>query len=144
MPTRTAQTTWTGDFIGGTGEVKLSSSGAAEFDVSFPTRSASAANRLTSPEELIAAAHSSCLAMQLSSLIVEIGGHPQRLIVAADVTLGPDLTGYKLSGIHLTVRGAVDGLDQEAFAKVVEAAKESCPVSKALTGVEISWEASLL
>ncbi|MFI8569518.1 OsmC family protein [Rhodococcus sp. NPDC078407] len=143
MPTRTSRTAWNGTLEEGSGQVELSSSGAATFDVSFPKRAAENADGTTSPEELIAAAHSSCYAMQLSALIAEAGGTPQSLEVTADVSLGPDQPGFKLTGIKLTVRGEVEGLDADGFAKAAQAAKESCPVSKALTGVEITLDASL-
>jgi osmotically inducible protein OsmC len=81
--------------------------------------------------------------MQLSALIAEAGGTPRSLEVTADVSLGPDRAGgFRLTGIALTVRGKVDGLDAEGFARAAQAAKETCPVSKALTGVDISLEAS--
>ncbi|AOW93597.1 MULTISPECIES: OsmC family protein [unclassified Rhodococcus (in: high G+C Gram-positive bacteria)] len=143
MPTRTARTAWNGSLEQGSGQVELTSSGAATFDVSFPKRAAEDAAGTTSPEELIAAAHSSCFAMQLSALIAEAGGTPQSLEVKADVSLGPDNPGFKLTGIKLTVRGEVEGLDADGFAKAAQAAKESCPVSKALTGVDISLDAAL-
>ena len=143
MPTRTARTAWNGSLEQGSGQVELTSSGVATFDVSFPKRAAEDAGGTTSPEELIAAAHSSCYAMQLSALIAEAGGTPQSLEVKADVSLGPDNPGFKLTGIKLTVRGEVDGLDADGFAKAAQAAKESCPVSKALTGVEITLDAAL-
>lgn len=143
MPTRTARTAWNGSLEEGSGQVELTSSGAATFDVSFPKRAADDAAGTTSPEELIAAAHASCYSMQLSALIAEAGGTPQALDVKADVSLGPDDPGFKLTGIKLTVRGEVDGLDADGFAKAAQAAKESCPVSKALTGVEITLDAAL-
>ncbi|MET0199014.1 MAG: OsmC family peroxiredoxin [Rhodococcus fascians] len=143
MPTRTSRTAWNGTREAGSGQVELTSSGAATFDVSFPKRAAENADGTTSPEELIAAAHSSCYAMQLSALIAEAGGTPQSLEVKAEVSLGPDDPGFKLTGIALTVRGEVDGLDAEGFAKAAQAAKETCPVSKALTGVEITLDAAL-
>ncbi|MDI9953312.1 OsmC family peroxiredoxin, partial [Rhodococcus sp. IEGM 1305] len=98
MPTRTARTAWNGSLEQGSGQVELTSSGAATFDVSFPKRAAEEAGGTTSPEELIAAAHSSCYAMQLSALIAEAGGTPQSLEVKADVSLGPDNPGFKLTG----------------------------------------------
>lgn len=143
MPTRTSRTAWNGTLEQGSGQVELSSSGAATFDVSFPKRAAENADGTTSPEELIAAAHSSCYAMQLSALIAEAGGTPQSLEVTADVSLGPDEPGFKLTGIKLTVRGEVEGLGADGFAKAAQAAKETCPVSKALTGVEITLDAAL-
>jgi osmotically inducible protein OsmC len=143
MPTRTARTAWSGTLEKGSGRVELTSSGVGAYDVSFPKRAADDAGGTTSPEELIAAAHSSCYAMQFSALAAEAGGVPRRLDVTADVSLGPDPAGgFRLTGITLTVRGEVDGLDADAFRKVAEQAKAGCPVSKALTGVEITLDAA--
>ena len=144
MPTRTARTAWNGDLQSGSGQVDLSSSKVGTYDVSFPKRAADDAGGTTSPEELIAAAHSACYAMQLSNDIAEAGGTPQSLEVTADVTLGPDTSGgFRLTGITLKVVGEVEGLDADGFVKAAEAAKAGCPVSKALTGVEITLDASL-
>ena len=144
MPTRTARTAWNGTLEQGSGQVELSSSKVGTYDVSFPKRAAEDAGGTTSPEELIAAAHSSCYAMQLSALLAEAGGTPESLEVTADVSLGPDPAGgFRLTGIKITVRGEVGGLDADGFAKAAQAAKETCPVSKALTGVDISLDASL-
>ena len=125
MPTRSARTAWNGGLQDGSGQVELSSSGVGTFDVSFPKRAADDADGTTSPEELVAAAHSSCYAMQFSALIAEAGGTPQALEVTADVTLGPDKEagGFKLTGITLTVRGEVDGLDEAGFKEAAEKAK---------------------
>ena len=103
------------------------------------------ADGTTSPEELVAAAHSSCYAMQLSALIAEAGGTPQSLEVTADVSLGEDKEagGFKLTGIKLTVRGEVDGLDEAGFKDAAEKAKAGCPISKALAGVDITLDAAL-
>ena len=143
MPTRTARTAWNGTLEQGSGQVELTSSKVGTYEVSFPKRAAEDAGGTTSPEELIAAAHSSCYAMQLSALIAAAGGTPQSLDVTADVSLGPDTEGFKLTGITLTVRGEVEGLDADGFAKAAADAKASCPVSKALTGVEITLDAAL-
>ena len=144
MPTRTARTAWTGTLQQGSGQVELSSSKVGTYEVSFPKRAADDADGTTSPEELIAAAHSSCYAMQLSALIADAGGTPQSLDVQADVSLGPDPAGgFRLTGIKLTVRGEVDGLNADGFEKAAQAAKAGCPVSKALTGVDITLDAAL-
>ena len=144
MPTRTARTAWTGTLQQGSGQVELSSSQVGRYEVSFPKRAAESADGTTSPEELIAAAHSSCYAMQLSALVAEAGGTPKSLDVRADVSLGPDPAGgFRLTGITLTVRGEVDGLDADAFEQAAQTAKATCPVSKALTGVEIALDAAL-
>ena len=144
MPTRTARTAWTGTLQEGSGQVELTSSQLATYEVSFPKRTADQAEGTTSPEELVAAAHSSCFAMQLSGNIGRAGGTPISLDVRADVTIGPDPAGgLHLTSIALTVRGKVDGLDEAGFKKAAEDAKVGCPVSKALTGVEITLDAAL-
>ena len=144
MPTRTAQTAWTGTLQEGGGSVALVSSGLANFDVSFPHRAADDADGFTSPEELIAAAHSACYAMALSAEIGNAGGVPKDLDVRADVSLGPDPAGgFRLTGIVLTVCGTVDGLGEDEFLAAAQRAKAGCPVSKALTGVTIELDAAL-
>jgi osmotically inducible protein OsmC len=144
MPTRTARTAWTGSLETGEGQVELTSSKLGTYDVSFPKRAADDANGFTSPEELLAAAHSACYAMQLSATLGAGGGTIEALDVNADVTLGPDPAGgFKLTGIKLTVRGEVTGIDSATFLAAAEDAKANCPVSKALTGVEITLDAVL-
>src|SRR6202161_4639659 len=144
MPTRTARTGWTGTLQQGVGQVELTSSKLGTYEVSFPHRAAENADGYTSPEELIAAAHSACYAMALSAQIGQAGGTPQALDVQADVSLGPDPAGgFRLTGIKLTVRGEVEGLDAAQFIKAAEDAKAGCPVSKALTGVDITLDAAL-
>src|SRR6478752_3170095 len=116
MPTRTARTGWTGTLEQGVGKVELTSSKLATFEVSFPRRAAEDAGGFTSPEELIAAAHSSCYAMQLSALVAQAGGTPQALDVQADVSLGPaPAGGFNLTAIKFTARGEVDGLNAGKF-----------------------------
>jgi osmotically inducible protein OsmC len=129
MPTRTARTGWTGTLQEGGGKVELTSSKLATFEVSFPRR---------------AAEEAACFAMALSNEVAQAGGTPQALDVQADVSLGPDPAGgFKLTGIKLTVRGEVDGISAEQFATAAQAAKAGCPVSKALTGVDITLDAAL-
>jgi osmotically inducible protein OsmC len=144
MPTRTARTDWTGSLEQGGGQVGLISSRAGSFPVSFPRRAADDAGGVTSPEELIAAAHSSCFAMALSGQIATAGGTPRSLTVTADVTLRPAAGGgFEITSSALTVRGEVDGLDEAAFVAAAEAAKAGCPVSKALAGTTITLDAAL-
>jgi osmotically inducible protein OsmC len=143
MPTRTARTAWNGTLQEGSGQVELSSSKVGTYEVSFPKRTADDAGGTTSPEELIAAAHSSCYAMALSSEIGKAGGTPQSLEVRADVTLGQQDGAPTITTIALTVRGEVDGLDEAGFQQAAQDAKAGCPVSKALTGVDITLDAAL-
>jgi osmotically inducible protein OsmC len=141
MPSRDATTHWTGGLKTGKGEVTLDSSNAGQFPVSFPTRAGNPEGQ-TSPEELIAAAHSACYAMSLSNLL-EQDGHPQAsLDVSAEVTLGQMPDGLGITGIALTVRGRAD-VEAADFDRMAQAAKDSCPVSKALTGTTITLDAAL-
>lgn len=146
MPVRSAHTAWTGTLQAGSGRVELASSGLGAFDVSWPKRTSEAADGTTSPEELVAAAHSSCYSMALSGVIAEAGGTPGSLDVTADVRLSPDPAGgFRISHIALTVRGKVEGLDDEGFKAAAEKAKAGCPISKALAGVDqITVDASLV
>lgn len=137
--TRHAHTVWEGDLLKGKGVVTLDSSGLGSYDVSWPART-EAANGKTSPEELIAAAHSSCFSMALSHALAGAGNPPARLETKADVTFQP---GEGITGIHLTVRGDVPGMDAQAFASAAEDAKKNCPVSQALTGTTITLSAEL-
>ena len=141
MPTRSARTTWTGGLQDGTGTVELVSSGIATYEVSFPRRAADEAGGFTSPEELIAAAHSACFAMQFSAMLGDAGGSGQSLDVGAQVSLGPDPAGgFRITGIQLTVRGSAEGLSAERFAEIAQQAKSACPVSKALAGTTITLD----
>jgi osmotically inducible protein OsmC len=136
---RTAQAHWEGSLIEGEGEVELVSSGVGSFEVTWAARSQEA-NGKTSPEELIAAAHSTCFSMSLAKALADAGTPPTSLDSRADVTFAP---GKGITGIVLTVQGVVPGLSAERFEAAVQEAKDSCPVSRALTGTEITLEASL-
>jgi osmotically inducible protein OsmC len=138
--TRTARTDWEGNLLQGKGNVTFVSSGIGEHPVSWPAR-AEEPNGVTSPEELIAAAHSACFSMALSHGLTEAGTPPRKLETQADVTFQP---GTGITGIHLTVHGDVPGLDADAFGKAAEEAKAGCPVSKALAGTTITLSAGLL
>ena len=138
--TRTATTQWKGALLDGSGTVSLDSSGVGTFDVSWPSR-AEAANGKTSPEELIAAAHSSCFSMALSHGLAQAGTPPQTVETKADVTFQP---GEGITGIVLNVQGRVPGLTAEQFQQAAENAKADCPVSKALAGTTITLNAELV
>ncbi|WP_228983651.1 OsmC family protein [Streptomyces sp. DH12] len=137
--TRHAHTVWEGDLAEGTGTVTLDSSGIGSYPVSWPARSEEP-NGMTSPEELIAAAHSSCFSMALSGALTKAGTPPTRLTTKADVTFQP---GKGITGVHLTVEGEVPGMDEAAFTKAAEDAKAGCPVSQALAGTTITLSAAL-
>lgn len=137
--TRTATTRWEGSLTEGSGTVTLESSGIGSYDVSWPARAEEPGGK-TSPEELIAAAHSSCFSMALSGALAKQGTPPTSLDTRADVTFQP---GEGITGVHITVVGTVEGMDAEAFQEAAEGAKKNCPVSQALTGTTITLEASL-
>ncbi|GAA2864835.1 MULTISPECIES: OsmC family protein [Nonomuraea] len=138
--TRTATTQWKGALLDGSGTVSLDTSGVGTFEVSWPSR-AESANGKTSPEELIAAAHSSCFSMALSHGLAGAGTPPESLQTSADVTFQP---GEGITGIVLTVKGHVPNITAEQFQEAAETAKANCPVSKALAGTTISLKAELL
>ena len=135
---RTAKARWEGTLKEGAGTVALESSGLGTYDVSWPARTEQP-NGKTSPEELIAAAHSACYSMALSNVLGGAGHPPQSLETSAEVTFDPP----SITGVHLTVVGHVEGIDAEEFAKAAEDAKQNCPVSKALTGTTITLDAKL-
>ncbi|MBV7694199.1 OsmC family protein [Streptomyces sp. TRM70350] len=137
--TRSAHTVWEGNLLEGSGVVTFDSSGIGQQPVSWPSR-AEQANGKTSPEELIAAAHSSCFSMALSHGLTGAGNPPTKLVTSADVTFQP---GEGITGIHLTVEGTVPGLDNDAFVAAAEDAKANCPVSQALKAVPITLSAKL-
>ena len=137
--TRTANTHWEGSLAEGKGSVSLDSSGLGSFDVTWRARAESSGG-LTSPEELIAAAHSSCLSMALSHGLSQAGTPPRTIDTKADVTFQP---GTGITGIHLTVRADVPGISAEDFQAAAETAKANCPVSKALAGTTITLDAAL-
>lgn len=137
--TRTAHTVWSGDLAEGSGEVGFDSSGIGSHSVTWASR-AEEPNGRTSPEELIAAAHSSCFSMALSNGLSSAGTPPARLTTRADVGFQP---GTGITGIHLTVRGEVPGVDEQAFTAAAEEAKAHCPVSQALAGTTITLTAEL-
>ena len=137
--TRTAKTHWEGSLFEGSGQVSLESSGVGTFDVNWPSR-AEQANGRTSPEELIAAAHSSCFSMAFSNGLAKAGTPPTTLDTTAAVTFVP---GTGITEIKLSVVGDVPGISAEDFQSAAEDAKANCPVSQALSAVPISLEARL-
>mgnify|MGYP001209476394 FL=1 len=136
--TRTASAHWEGSLMEGAGQVSLESSGIGTYPVSWPSR-AEAANGQTSPEELLAAAHSTCFSMALWHGLAQAGTPPTTIDTTADVTFQP---GTGITGIVLKVVGDVPGITAEQFQTAAEAAKAGCPVSQALAAVPITLEAT--
>ena len=130
---RRAEVRWQGSLLDGSGTIDSTTSGAfGGLGVTWKARSEDETGGLTSPEELIAAAHAACLSMALSSGLAKDGHAPDELRTAATVTFQP---GEGITRIALTVDGRVSGLDEPAFQQAAQTAKENCPVSKALAGV---------
>ncbi len=138
---RTASVTWSGSLLEGAGRIESVGSGSfGPLDVTWASR-AEGSDELTSPEELIAAAHAACFSMALSHGLAQAGTPPERLETSATVTFVP---GTGITKSALTVRGTVPGVDEDAFRTAAEAARDGCPVSQALAGVpEITVDAAL-
>jgi lipoyl-dependent peroxiredoxin len=139
---RRADVTWHGSLMEGGGTITKTTSGAiGEQKVSWPARSEDGPNGVTSPEELIAAAHAACFSMALSHALAQAGNAPDELQTSATVTFQP---GAGITKIALAVEGSVPGIDDDAFQQAAQNAKENCPVSKALAAVpEMTLEARL-
>lgn len=138
--TRSAHAVWSGDLPSGSGQVTLDSSGLGTYDVTWKARTEAAGGK-TSPEELIAAAHSSCFSMQFSHLLGQEGKTPDRLETKAEVDFQP---GEGITAIRLTLKASIPGISDEDFQRIADDAKTSCPVSGALASVRnITLEATL-
>ncbi len=139
--TRIAEAHWEGSLKEGNGEVALVSSGIGTYPVTWRARTEQSEG-MTSPEELIAGAHSTCFSMSVANELVLAGNPaPTSVDTRAEVTFQPG--GPGITGIKLFVRVAVPGIDKEAFDAAIAAAEKNCPVSRALTGTTITVEASL-
>ena len=141
---RRAEVTWSGPLSTGSGTVSaVSSASFADLPVSWTARTEESGGK-TSPEELLAAAHSACFSMAMSGNLVRAGFPPERLDVAADVTFDKGESGWRVVSSALTVRGRVPGISVEAFNEAAEATRTGCPISKALIGnVELTVDATL-
>jgi lipoyl-dependent peroxiredoxin len=137
--TSEATTDWKGSLADGAGQVSLTSSNIGTFDVNWKARSEGSSS-VTTPEELLAAAHSACFSMALSHALTENGTPPESIQATASVTFKP---GTGITGSHLNVNAVVPGIDAEAFEAIAADAKANCPVSQALAGIEITLEATL-
>jgi osmotically inducible protein OsmC len=134
-----ASATWEGSLVSGKGTVRPASGAFPELAITWNHRAESRADG-TSPEELIAAAHASCLSMALAHGLTGAGHPPERLDTVSKVTFG---VSEGISAIHVIVKGKVPGIDAAVFTAAVEDAKANCPVSKALAAVPMTAEATL-
>ncbi len=139
---RSAVTTWEGSLAAGHGVIQGQSGALHDLDVTWAART-EAPDGKTSPEELAAAAHSSCFSMALSLKLTEANVPPQQLRVEAVVTLDEADGVPTIVSSELTVTAKVDGLDEDRFRSIVDDAAALCPVSRLFAGAQISVEASL-
>jgi lipoyl-dependent peroxiredoxin len=140
MPERSSQAVWDGDLQSGRGTMKIGG-GAWEGPYSFKSRFEDGAG--TNPEELIAAAHAGCYSMALSAALTKAGNPPKRVETKAKVDLRKEADGFRIAKIHLTTSASVNGIENAKFQEIAEQAKKNCPVSKVLSGAEISLDAKL-
>jgi lipoyl-dependent peroxiredoxin len=139
---KTARATWEGDLMSGSGRVSTGSGVLTDEGVTWSVRAEDVEG--VSPEELIAAAHATCVSMALAHALAELGHAPTRLETQATTTFDKTEAGFRLTTIKLAIEGEVEGIDGVTFLEAAEGAKDNCPVSKALEGnVEISVEATL-
>lgn len=137
--TSEATTIWTGDLTSGSGRTTLDSSKAADIPMTWAARSQGVEGG-SNPEELLGAAHSACFSMRFAGLLTANGTPPESLQVTAAVTFDPNVG---VTGSHLLVSAKVPGIAEDEFERIAEDAKATCPVSRALTGIAITLEASL-
>jgi len=138
--TSEATSVWNGTLFEGSGTVSLDSSKAAsQLPVNWKARTEGSGS-VTTPEELLGAAHASCFNMQFSNMLSEAGSPPESIQTTAAVTFQP---GTGITGSHLLVSATVPGISEEDFERIANEAKATCPVSQALTGISITIEASL-
>jgi osmotically inducible protein OsmC len=139
-----AAATWNGGLGDGSGVARLATGVGGDLPVSWAARTVEAGGK-TSPEELIAAAHAACYCMALSHELGEAGFPPERLEASAVCSFERQEGGWGITSMHLSVRGSVPVIAPEVFAKLAAAAKDGCPVSKALAGnVAVSLDEATL
>lgn len=141
MPIRNAEAEWKGNLLEGSGHMKLGT-GAYDGPYSFKSRMENGAG--TNPEELIAAAHAGCFSMAFSATLGKAGLTPKRIHTTAGVHFDKVGDGFAITSIDLTTEAEVPGIDDAKFQNIAEAAKQGCPVSKALAGTAIHLQAKLV
>lgn len=141
---RRAEASWSGALSTGTGTVSaISSSAFTDLPVTWAARTESS-DGMTSPEELVAAAHAACFSMALSGALVRAGSAPDRLDVSAEVTFDKLEAGWRVTTSALTVRAWVPGISKADFDAAAESTRTGCPISQAMIGnVEITLDATL-
>jgi len=141
MKINKAHATWKGNLKKGTGEMGFEKS-KTNFPFSFKSRFEDGEG--ANPEMLIGAAHAGCFSMAFSNMLSEAGFEPEKVATTAEVKLDSVDGGFKITGSHLVVQAVVPGISEEKFSEIAEQAKVGCPVSQALSAIDISMEATLL
>lgn len=141
MALRTAKAVWNGTLQGGDGQMRF---GGGAFEGAYSFQSRFEEGEGTNPEELIGAAHAGCYSMALSGELGKAGYDPERVATEARVSLVKGDDGFRINRIQLVTEVSVDGIEEDEFQRIAEAAKNGCPVSKALAGPEITVDATLL
>jgi osmotically inducible protein OsmC len=139
MPVRSASAVWEGDLKGGKGNMKFQG-----YDGSYSFSSRFEEGRGTNPEELLAAAHAGCFSMAFSNELAKCGFSPKRVSTTAKVHLEKVEAGFRITTVELITEGSVSGIDERKFQELANGASRNCPVSRALGGVEIKLNATLL
>jgi len=141
MPTRNAEAVWNGSLMEGKGQLSV---GSKAFSGPYDWKSRSGEGPNTNPEELIAAAHAGCFSMALSHQLAQAGHPPTRVKTTAKVNFEKQTEGFAITKIELNTEAQVPGMDDGQFQKLANAAKEGCPVSKALKATPITLTAKLV
>lgn len=139
---RTATTNWAGALPSGTGTVTGDSSGAIKLPVTWAARTEAPGGK-TSPEELAAAAHSSCYSMALAATLGEHKLTPNTITVSSVVTLDEVDGKPTITSSKLTVKATIPGIDPDGFRSIVNEASALCPVSRLFAGASITVDATL-
>jgi osmotically inducible protein OsmC len=141
MPTRQADAQWTGTITEGSGTMKL---GSGAFEGPYDFRSRMEDGGGTNPEELLGAAHAGCFSMALAAQLSAAGLKPESIKTHAEVNFTKAAAGWTIDKIHLATTASVPGISAEDFQAKAQEAKQNCPVSRALTGVQIELTATLV
>lgn len=140
MKTNKSHATWKGNLKNGKGSMKL---GSVDKELAFNFSSRFENGEETNPEELIGAAHSGCFSMAFSKLLSDEGYEPKSIATTAEVTLVQEDEGFRIKSSHLKTEAEVPGIAEDLFKDLAEKAKANCPVSKALSSIEITLDSSL-
>ena len=141
MSKNTASAIWNGDLKGGKGKINLTST---PYEVNYTFSSRFENGKGTNPEELVAAAHAGCFSMAFSNIAAEQGFQPEEVKTTAVAILSNPGDGFRITEIELTCQAKIHGIDKDTFQALAKEAKLNCPISKTLSSVNITLNASLI